>query len=96
MEVPTASIPKFETSLQCSIDHIVFLDRLSEKSFGLERYSKETAREWFSQTLYSMPEVRKVQTESVIRLLAADTWELRYDHLDDAIDQLELLAYRSK
>ena len=96
IEIPTDRMPNIAIASQCSIDHIVFLNRRDPHPPGLNPYPKEVARQWFNQTLYSMPEVRKAQTRAIDTLLSAEVWELRYSTFDYAIDQLESLARRSK
>ncbi|MCU1226241.1 MAG: HPr(Ser) kinase/phosphatase [Edaphobacter sp.] len=96
IEIFTAEMPDIVTASSCSVDHIVFLNRQSFDSPGFEPYPKEDAMRWLNQIPYGTPARREIQRKSLLKLLGADIWELRYSDLDDAINLLESIASRLK
>jgi hypothetical protein len=95
IEVSTVQIADIVTATSCSIDHIVFLNRLSVDPPGFEAYPKEDVMRWLNQIPYGSSARREVQRQSLLSLIGADAWELRYRDLDDAINLLESIASRS-
>lgn len=50
-EIPTADIPGFETAFTCEIDHVVFLNRGSERAARIKPFPKDRARKWMEDVL---------------------------------------------
>lgn len=96
IEVSTERLQDIVTATSCSIDHIVFLNRQSLDSPGVAPYPKEAAMRWMNQIPYGSPARREAQRQSLLQLLCADTWELRYGCLNEAIDLLQSIADGSK
>ena len=96
IEIPVGRVADIATVSQCSIDHVVFLNRQSGDQATVEPFPAEAAMQWLNPTPYGNSDTRDSQTESLRKLLKADIWELRYSDLNDAIEVLQSLARRSK
>ena len=92
IEVATQPLRNISTSPVAHARHIVFLNRQDVRRQELVRYSKPLARKFMLSNLCSLPEQRKLQTETVDTLLEDGAFELRYSDLDWAIERLSLLA----
>lgn len=92
IEVPTASLRNVRTASQCFVDYIVFLNRGSAAPPGLVPFPKDKALKQFEQEVcFGEKEVRDAQKASLRNLLSAEVFELRYNDLDSALNQLESL-----
>jgi hypothetical protein len=93
IELPTAKLPATKTACECAIDFIVFLNRERGASPGLWPFPKDRALRWFERVIcYGENEVRDDQRASLRNLLSAQVFELRYNELDSARRQLEVLV----
>jgi hypothetical protein len=93
LEVPTASLPQMRTTTQCLIDYIIFLNRGDASPARLLRFPKDTALLWLEQIIFpGEKDTVEAHKASLRRLLEAEVFELRYAHLDSAIQQLEALV----
>jgi hypothetical protein len=95
IEIPTAALSGISTTLGCTIDHVVFLNRGVPGPPRLLPFPKDTALRWFEQVVTSgSKETRDAQRASLRNLLAAEVLELRYSNLDTAVRLLEALVRR--
>jgi len=93
IELPTADLPEMATTLSCSIDYIVFLNRGAYNEPQLLPFSKETARLWFEQIICSgTQKLRDTHKAALRNLLSAEILELRYRDLPSAIELLDGLV----
>jgi hypothetical protein len=92
IELPTADLG-IKIATQCTVDHIIFLQRRSSGPARLEYFSKDEAYELLSEVArYGEPEVFDAQFESLRHLLAAPVCALSYSDLDSAVERLRLLV----
>jgi hypothetical protein len=92
MEVSTSALG-LATAEACSIEHVVFLNRRADARVHLIAHSKSAAMEWCEQYLcYGEARVLAEQRQTLIRLLDAGLWEMRYSNLNDAVACLESLT----
>jgi hypothetical protein len=82
------------TSFTSRINHVVFLNRRNVHRQELTRFPTEVARYSMLQVLYSPPEIRQRQVAMIDHLLDDGAHELRYSHLDWAVERLVHLAER--
>jgi hypothetical protein len=95
IELPTASNPKIEMISEASVDYIVFLNRFDSLPDGLVRFSKWRALDWLRQVVcYGEESVRAVHYATLLNLLAAEVFEMRYSEMDSALRLLEMLVER--
>jgi hypothetical protein len=92
IELPTAFFPEMICAQSTRVDFLVFLNRRAPGPAELVTYRKDVARHSMRQVLYGSPESLAVQYAALERLLAAELFELRYSHLDWAVQRLETLA----
>ncbi len=80
------------TAAECTVDHVVFLDRARGGPPTVDRYPGDRALEYWAQyTLLGSGEVRAAQRRCHERLLCAGLWKMRYAGLDDAVQRLDRL-----
>jgi hypothetical protein len=92
IEVFTRELP-IATASQCSIEHLVFLNRREPGPARLRRYPKDDALAWCEQVVtFGTSEVRAAQTRCYRPLANAGVWELFYQDFSDAIAGLEQLV----
>jgi hypothetical protein len=93
IELQTARLPEIQTTLECSVDFIVFLNRKQADSPGFWDFPKDEALLWFEQTIcYGERELRESQKASLRNLMSAEVYELRYGNLDLAVTMLDALV----
>src|SRR5271170_2407739 len=93
LEVATASLPQMRTTTQCLIDYIVFLNRGDASPARISRFPKDVTLRWLEQVIFpGQKETVEAHKASLRQLLEAEVFELRYAHLDSAIEQLETLV----
>lgn len=99
IEVRTAEFAGIETAFEAAIDRIILLNRGPEHGARAELFAipKVDAR----ARLYTDVWPRELpwtgeRNEAVDRMLAAETYELRYRDLDPAIDRIEELVRRGQ
>jgi hypothetical protein len=92
IEAPTSQLP-MSTAPGCSIDHMVFLRRSRSGPASMNRFNPSEALHWLEKaSLYGPAEIQASQRQAYRRLLDADTWELHYSSLADAIQLLDRLG----
>jgi hypothetical protein len=90
IEVPTVSLQNIRITSQCSVDHILFLNRGTSGPPRLVPFPKHKAREKFEEVIcFGQDMVREAHRTSLRNLLTAEILEFRYNDLDSAVDQLE-------
>jgi hypothetical protein len=93
LEVPTASLPEIRTTTHSLVDYIIFLNREDPGPARLLRFPRDTALHWFEKIIFpGEKDAVEAHRASVRQLLEAEVFELRYAHLDSAIQQLEALV----
>ena len=90
LELFTAYQPSLCCAATAQIDCIVFLNRRQAPRHQMLPYPKEIARAFMEQALFSS-EARSRQLRSIDRLLGAEVYELHYQELGWAVDQLDRL-----
>jgi hypothetical protein len=74
------------------ISYVVFLNRFGPKHQELDIFPKDVARNFITQSLYCLPEVRSVQEARINTLLQVKVLELRYHELSYAVSRLTRLV----
>lgn len=92
IELHTSRFQHIARSHLAHIEYVVFLNRREPECQELVPFSRDVARYFMQQPLFSMPEMLEVQSAVIERLLAADVLELRYQSLDWGIERLERLV----
>lgn len=93
IELVTASMPEIATATECKVNFIVFLNRDERCRPALVTFPFDQAIEWFQQFVcFGEVQIREEQRASLRQLLAAKTFELRYQSLDWAVQRLEALV----
>jgi len=93
IEVATASMPEIETTSECQVDYIVFLDRGGTGQPRISRYPSSAALRWFEQTIcYGEKKAQEAQRASLRNLLTAELYELHYSGLNAAVRRLEAMV----
>jgi hypothetical protein len=93
IELATATVPEISTALTSSVDYVVFLNRRDADPQTVVMFPSDRALAWFEQVIcFGEKEVRRVQTESLRKLLTGQVLELRYRDLDWAVNRLESLV----
>jgi hypothetical protein len=91
IEVPMESLPGIRTAVRSEASRMVFLDR--GKSLGLEKIGVEDALEHMLENSGSYGADTSVRHEKALRrLLQKPAYRLRYERLQDAVEDLEDLA----
>lgn len=96
IELKIQQLPNISVSCTSRVNHVVFLNRRDIRRQELGRFPTEVARYFMLQGLFSMPEALKLQSSMIDHLLDDGALELRYNHLDWAIERLSLLAERGR
>lgn len=92
MEISTTALA-ITTAEASLIEHVVFLNRSAGARAHLVSHSKEAAMKWCEQYIcYGEATVRAAQRQTLLRLLDAGVWEMRYSGLAEAISCLENLT----
>jgi hypothetical protein len=92
IEVATAGRSEIETTLSCSVDYILFLNRGDFSSPRLVPFSKNKALQWFEQIISDgLAEIRDAHKAALQNLLGAEILELQYNDLLSAVELLEEL-----
>ena len=93
IEVPTRSLPGIKTAFRARADFLVFLNRSSSVPSGLISIPKAEALERLLAELPLFdPAIREQQEAPCRDLVAAATFELRYQDLGSAVSKLESLV----
>lgn len=92
IEVSTLEFPELITSDSARVEYIVFLNRRNAANPGLHSFSRDSAFQWFSQTLLFGAAGSTTHGAVLRKLLEVDIYELRYTDLDWAVERLEQLA----
>lgn len=74
------------------ISYVVFLNRFGPRHQELDVFPKEVARQFITQSLFSLPEIRAVQEARITALLQVKVLELRYHELSYAVSRLTRLV----
>jgi hypothetical protein len=92
IELPTSPMRGIACAQTAQVDFLVFLNRRAGAARELVPYRTDVARYYIQQLLWGSPESLAVQHAAVERLLTADIFELRYRHLDWAVERLDKLS----
>jgi hypothetical protein len=93
IELATVTLPEIKTTLESSVDYIVFLSRAFGGPARLVSFSKEAALQWFEQVIFcAEKDLVDAHKASLRNLLSAEVFELRYNDLASAIARLESLV----
>jgi hypothetical protein len=93
IELATAVMPEIKTTLSCSVDYILFLNRGAFSKPELVPFPKDTALQWFEQIICSgVREIREAHKSTLRNLLTAEILELRYNDLASAVELLDTLV----
>jgi hypothetical protein len=91
IELCTAPFEHIARSQTSHVEHIIFLNRRDPKCQELVPFSREVARHFMRQPLFSTPEMMEVQSAAIERLLARSVLELRYHDLAWGVERLTRL-----
>ncbi|HEX3436979.1 MAG TPA: hypothetical protein VHT24_09435 [Pseudacidobacterium sp.] len=91
IELCTAPFEHIARSQTSHVEHIIFLNRRDPKCQELVPFSREVARHFIRQPLFSTPEMMEVQSAAIERLLATSVLELRYHDLAWGVERLTRL-----
>ena len=91
IELSTAPFEHITRSHTAHIEHVIFLNRREPKCQELVPFSRDVARYFMRQPLFSTPEMMEIQIAAIERLLAANVLELRYQNLEWGVERLTRL-----
>lgn len=93
MEVATEQLPGIKVAYECTVDSIVFLNRLPDRADTARLLAvsrEESMRRLFQQNSFPTElSIHEEQLQAIERLLTAEAFELTYSEADPAIDLLE-------
>ncbi len=92
LEIPTSELPGLITASEAGVHSIVYLNRCPTATARLVALPEGTATQRARKELYSAGEIRAKHEKILAALSDIPTYELQYCDLDQAIDQLDLLA----
>lgn len=92
IELSPASLPDIRCSQTAKVKYVVFLNRREGGNFSLQPYSKDIVRKFLHQGRFSPMDRMPAHYAAIDKLLELEVLELRYDDLDWALQQLELLV----
>ncbi len=92
IELPISDLPPINTSSEATVRSIVYLSRYTGAKAALIPLPEGTATERMGKELYSAGEIRTKHEKILEKLAGVPTFELQYCELDEAIEQLALLA----
>ena len=92
LEIPTSELPGLTTDSEARVHSIVYLNRSPSETGVLIRLPQGTATQRMCKELYSAGEIRAKHQKLLEALSDIPTYELLYRDLDQAIDQLGILA----
>jgi hypothetical protein len=92
IEAPISELPQLNTSNEATVRAVVYLRRSSSVQPALTPLPHGSATRLMSKELYSAGEIRLKHQANLKRLAGIPTFELRYQHLEEAIPQLERLV----
>ena len=91
IELRTSPFQHIAKSHTANVKYVVFLNRREPGRQELMPFSKEVARYFMHQPLFSPPDLMEIQTEAIERLLTAEVLKLRYQDLDWGVERLTRL-----
>ena len=78
IEIATASMTEIKTTLRCSVDYVLFLNRGASGPPRIMPFPKNIALQWFEQIICcSGEEIREAHKATLRNLLAAEIFELQ-------------------
>src|ERR1017187_8042816 len=96
VEVPVSEFPQMVTAIEANVHAVVYLNRQLSGSGRLVRLPGGTATERIRKDLYSAGEIR-AKHEKVLEMLSGiPTFALHYCEFDQAIQQLDRLAWGAR
>ncbi len=96
IELCTAPLDHIARSHTSHVEHMIFLNRREPKRQELVPFSREVARYFIRQPLFSTPEMMEKQSASIERLLATNVLELRYHDLEWGVERLTRLIVEGR
>lgn len=94
IELNTQPLRDISVSFTSHINHVVFLNRCNVERQELIDFPTDVAKYSMLQVLFSLPDTRLQQSAMIDLLLDGGVFELRYNHLNWAIQRLTQLAER--
>jgi hypothetical protein len=93
IEIETRKFPSIRTAFECHISFVIMLERGSASAAGLVPIRAEDARTRLLRELpFLTPDSYREQLQSLDRLARCPAFELRYTHLEEAVNALEELV----
>jgi hypothetical protein len=90
LDLSTARPPGVSTGFDCEVSLVVFLSRRAGAGARMSPISEDEAFQRFlSETARFRDEVELRQRQSILNLVRTGVFELEYEKLEDAIDELE-------
>jgi hypothetical protein len=96
IEVPVSEFPQIVTTIEASVHAVVYLNRHPSASGRLVRLPEGTATERTRDELYSAGEIRIKHEKILEKLSGIPTFALHYCEFDQAIQQLDRLAWDAR
>lgn len=96
IELCTTPFKHIARSHTSQVEHVVFLNRREPKCQELVPFSREVARYFMRQPLFSTPEMMEAQSAAIERLLTANVLELRYHDLEWGVERLTRLVIEGR
>jgi hypothetical protein len=94
IELLTSNVPEIKTISECSVDYIIFLNCGHRGAAGLFPLPAQTALHWLERVIFcGEKNIVDAHKASLRNLLTAQVFELRYDDLASAVEQLESLVH---
>jgi energy-coupling factor transporter ATP-binding protein EcfA2 len=96
IEVPVSELRQIVTTTEANVHAVVYLNRHPSASGRLVRLPEGTATERTRKELYSAGEIRAKHEKILEMLSRIPTFALRYSEFDQAVQQLERLAWDAR
>jgi energy-coupling factor transporter ATP-binding protein EcfA2 len=96
IEVPASELPQIVATTEANVHAVVYLNRHPSAAGRLVRLPEGTATERTRKELYSAGEVRAKHEMILEKLSGIPTFALHYSEFDQAIQQLDRLAWDAR
>lgn len=96
IEVATSELSGIVTAKACQVEHIVFLNRQSSSQSTLLPFSRDLARQWFTDTSTGVSDMQGERTNWLGDLLEARIHELHYREIGWGVERLSELVTKGR
>jgi HPr Serine kinase C-terminal domain len=96
IEAATSELSGIITAKACQVEHVVFLNRQSSNQSTLLPFSKDLARQWFTDSSEGVGEMHGVQSNWLDDLPEARIHELHYREIGWGVERLSELVTKGR